>query len=58
MVVICIQDTGKKVVLLNQALDFHGPLVRLADQSFIYTFEDQESGHKSETNYRMIAVEK
>ena len=58
LIVVCIQDTGDKVQILNQAIDFQKQLNRLADKNFKYTFEDKESGHKSETNYRMIVVEK
>jgi len=58
IIIICIQDSGKKVDTLNQALDLHGSLVRLVNKKFVYTFEDQESGHKSATNYQMIAVKK
>lgn len=58
LVVICIQDTGDKVQILNQAIDFKKQLNRLADKKFKYIFEDKESGHKSETDYRMVIIEK
>lgn len=58
LVVVCIQDTGDKVRTLNQAIDFKKKLNRLADKEFKYLFEDSNSGHKSETDYRMIVVEK
>ncbi|MBK8500812.1 MAG: class I SAM-dependent methyltransferase [Saprospiraceae bacterium] len=58
LVVVCIQDTGNKVQILNQAIDFEKPLNRLADKKFQYTFEDEESGHRSDTDYRMIVIEK
>lgn len=58
LVVVCIQNTGNKVQTLNQAIDFEKRQKRLADKDFKYTFEDNESGHKSETDYRMIIVEK
>ncbi len=57
-VVVCIQDTGDKVRILNQAIDFEKPLTRLTEKKFKYTFTDNESGHKSETDYRIIAVKK
>lgn len=57
LIMVCIQDTGNKVQILNQALDFKRPLIRLADTSFKYTFEDRDSGHRSESDYRMIVVE-
>lgn len=58
ILVVCIQDTGDKVQLLNQAIDFEKQLDRLVDRRFKYRFEDKASGHKSETEYRMIVVEK
>jgi 2-polyprenyl-3-methyl-5-hydroxy-6-metoxy-1,4-benzoquinol methylase len=58
LVVVCIQETGNKVKTLKQAIDFEREHKRLADKNFKYTFEDEESGHKSETAYRMIVIEK
>ncbi len=58
LVVVCIQDTGDKVRMLNQAIDFEKRLTRLTDSKFKYTFEDAENGHKSETDYRMVVIEK
>ena len=58
LIVVCIQDTGNKVQILNKAIDFEKKLTRLVDSEFKYVFEDKESGHKSETNYRMIIAQK
>ncbi|MGB3586030.1 MAG: methyltransferase domain-containing protein [Tunicatimonas sp.] len=58
LIIVCIQDTGNKVQILNQALDFSGHLDRLANKKFKYIFEDDESDHKSESDYRMIIAEK
>lgn len=58
IVVVCIQDTGNKVETLNKAIDFERKLKRLYEKKFKYVFEDTDSGHKSETDYRMIVVEK
>jgi 2-polyprenyl-3-methyl-5-hydroxy-6-metoxy-1,4-benzoquinol methylase len=58
LMVVCIQDTGDKVETLNQAIDFERRQKRLADKKFKYTFEESDSGHKSETDYRMIVIEK
>jgi tellurite methyltransferase len=58
LVVVCIQDTGDKVQMLNQAIHFEKELSRLTDKKFTYTFEDSDNGHKSETDYRMVVVEK
>lgn len=58
IVIVCIQETGDKVQILNQAIDFEKQLPRLADKKFTYMFEDKDNGHKSETGYRMIVNEK
>lgn len=58
LIVVCIQETGNKVQILNQAIDYEQQYNRLVDKKFKYTFKDEESGHKSETNYRMIVIEK
>ena len=58
LLVVCIQDTGDKVQILNQAIDFEKELSRLTDKKFTYTFEDSDNGHKSKTDYRMVVVEK
>ncbi len=58
LVVVCIQDTGEKVQILNKAIDYERKTKRLMDKVFKYVFEDKDSGHKSETNYRMIIAEK
>lgn len=58
LIVVCIQDTGNKVEILKQIIDFDKPIKRIIDKKFKYSFEDKESGHKSETDYRMIVIEK
>ena len=58
LVIICIQDTGEKVKILNETIDCNTQLDRIRDKKFEYIFEESESGHKSETNYRMIVVSK
>ncbi|MEZ5056275.1 MAG: class I SAM-dependent methyltransferase [Saprospiraceae bacterium] len=57
LLVVCIQDTGEKIKILNEAIDYHKKLKRLADTAFRYRFEDKENKHFSETDYRMIVVE-
>lgn len=59
VICVCIQDTGSKVGVLketihNSNIDFEV----LNDSSLIYKYEDKESGHKSETKYRMYIVRK
>jgi 2-polyprenyl-3-methyl-5-hydroxy-6-metoxy-1,4-benzoquinol methylase len=58
MIIVCIQDTGNKVLILNQAIDKARKLKRLKDLAFSYTFCDDETGHKSVTNYRLVIVVK
>lgn len=58
LLIICIQDTGKKVAILNKTIDFKNKHERIIDQKFVYTFEDTENGHKSKTNYRMLVIKK
>ncbi len=58
IVVVCIQDTGDKVQILNKAIDFERKHKRLFDKEFKYVFKNSDSGHKSETVYRMIVIEK
>lgn len=52
---ICIQDTGKKVDYVIQALAENQPI---HNQAFHYTFIDQQSGHGSKTPYRLIVFKK
>lgn len=58
IIVFCIQETNGKVQILNKAIDFERNLKRLKDMELKYVFVDKDSGHKSETDYRMIIVEK
>ena len=58
LIVVCIQDKGDKVQILNKAIDFEKKRKRLTEKAFKYVYEDKDSGHKSETDYRMIIVEK
>lgn len=54
-----IQDTGSKVKILSETLEntkLNFELIE--DSSLIYKFEEKESGHKSETKYRMYIVKK
>jgi 2-polyprenyl-3-methyl-5-hydroxy-6-metoxy-1,4-benzoquinol methylase len=58
LVIFCVQDTGKKIEILNKTIDFEKQLNRVIDTKFEYIFEDKENGHKSKTDYRMVVVEK
>lgn len=56
IVIFCIQDTGKKVEVLNEVIHFKKSIEQIVNQEFEYLFEDTKSGHKSKTNYRMIII--
>lgn len=56
--IICIQDSGKKVEILNKAIDSVKQFPRIKDQNMKYIFNDEESGHQSESKYRMIIIQK
>lgn len=58
LLVICIQDTGEKVEILKQVIASQKEMKYIKDEKFSYLFEDSENGHKSETDYRMIILEK
>ena len=58
ILIFCIQDSGKKVDILNQALNQEKFKKHLADKTFEYVFEDQNSKHQSRTKFRLIALEK
>lgn len=58
LVIFCIQDTGKKVEILNQTIDFEKSYERIAEKRFKYVYEDTDSKHKSTTNYKMIVIKK
>ncbi len=58
LIIFCIQDTGKKVKILNETLDIIEKRERIADKKFYYTFEDNQSGHQSKSDYRMIVIKK
>lgn len=57
-VVFCIQDSGKKVEILNGVLNSFIKLERVATESFDYRYEDRESEHHSEMKYQMLVVRK
>ncbi|WP_218648156.1 class I SAM-dependent methyltransferase [Winogradskyella forsetii] len=56
LVIFCIQDTGKKVQILKDTIRFEEKVHHIVDKGFKYIFED--NGHKSESNYRMIVINK
>ncbi|MEO9965124.1 MAG: methyltransferase domain-containing protein [Reichenbachiella sp.] len=55
--VVCIQDSGKKVKTLLQIIE-ETHARSIFENQFVYEFEDKESGHKSKTNYQLIVLAK
>lgn len=55
---ICIQDTGKKVAILQKILQNHKYLHPIHQTNLLYKYEDKASNHVSETIYEMITVQK
>ncbi len=58
LVVFCIQDTSKKMDILNKTIDSVKYINRRIDNTFEYIFIDQAEKHTSKTNYRMVIIEK
>lgn len=56
-IVVCIQDTGKKVKILRDTIE-EADAMSIFENQFVYLFEDKESGHKSTTDYKMIVAGK
>ncbi len=57
IIVICIQNTGSKVKVLNKMISESLEVKKVEEVSLKYTFIDQESNHSSTTDYLMIALE-
>ncbi len=58
LVIFCLQDTGKKVEILNNIIDGATQIELLTSNRFVYVFEDPKSKHRSTTNYQMLIVKK
>lgn len=58
VVAFCIQNSDKKVSLLNDTLDSIGETTRIHEVSFPYQFKDDATGHISTTDYKMIVIKK
>ena len=58
LVIFCVQDTGKKIEILNKTIDTSKTIDRLSDKKFHYVFEDKANGHQSKTDYRMVIIKK
>ncbi len=58
MIVICIQDSGKKMQIFEAAISGRTDLEMIHREGLIYRFEDQTSNHHSESKYEMVAMKK
>lgn len=58
LITICIQDTGKKVDILNDIVLSEATVEEVSRLSLVYRFEDKASGHSSETDYLMVHLRK
>ena len=58
LITICIQKTGNKVGILNSIVLNNGNLVLVDQTDLVYTFEDKDSNHRSETEYKMMTLRK
>jgi tellurite methyltransferase len=57
IICICILDSGKKVKILNDIIQSSKVKYDiLNDSGLVYNFEDNESGHKSASNYKMFII--
>ena len=58
LITICIQNTGKKVEILNGIILDRLDIAVVDSTQLIYNYVDSESNHQSQTKYEMITVEK
>lgn len=59
LICFCIQDSGKKVTILKEAIASSGvDFETLNDSSLIYRYEDKTSGHTSKSKYCLYIIKK
>ena len=58
VVTFCLQNSKKKLAILEHTLNSMGTLNRIHETSFPYQFKDDATGHVSKTDYKLIAVKK
>ena len=58
LITICIQNTGKKLDILNAIIAELENVTLVSENGLLYRFEDKESNHSSETKYEMITIRK
>ena len=57
LVVFCIQDSGKKVSILEGIISKCPGVSTIHDEPMTYTFKDAINGHQSVSDYRLIVVQ-
>jgi 2-polyprenyl-3-methyl-5-hydroxy-6-metoxy-1,4-benzoquinol methylase len=55
-IVICIQNTGSKIKILNELINNSAELQKEEDIDLKYIYVDQESNHSSTTDYKMLVL--
>lgn len=55
-ITICIQKTGKKVEILYDIIGKNSNVEIVNQVELEYTYNDQESNHRSTSKYQMITV--
>lgn len=58
LITVCIQKMVKKLQVLYAVITETPGLEVVSREELEYTFEDQESGHRSVTNYEMVTIKK
>jgi 2-polyprenyl-3-methyl-5-hydroxy-6-metoxy-1,4-benzoquinol methylase len=56
LITICIQNSGKKVAILNDIVSSEAAVEEVSRISLVYRYVDKASGHSSETDYEMVTV--
>ncbi|WP_020567018.1 class I SAM-dependent methyltransferase [Neolewinella persica] len=56
LITICLQNTGKKVAILNDIISSEAAVEEVSSKNLVYRYEDKASGHSSETDYEMVTV--
>ncbi len=58
IIIFCIPATANICKTLREILNAHHNVEIYFEKSFVYEFKDNQSGHSSSTDYRMIAAKK
>ncbi len=58
LITICIQKKRQKTDVLNSIISTANNVKIIHETALIYRYEDQETNHSSETEYKMITIKK